>query len=72
MSDGGEADFQTQPPTLITYPRFFSFYFDYIYIKDGWSRLFFSRGGTVSGSIGSKETPQANPYGVILTVYMVI
>ena len=40
VSDGGEADFQTQPPTLITYPRFFSFYFDYIYIKDGWSRFF--------------------------------
>ena len=23
VSDGGEADFQTQPPTLTTYPRFF-------------------------------------------------
>ena len=23
VSDGGEADFQTQPPTLITYPSFF-------------------------------------------------
>ena len=34
VSDGGEADFQTRPPTLTTYPRFFFiiFYFDiYIY-----------------------------------------
>ena len=23
VSDGGEADFQTRPPTLTTYPRFF-------------------------------------------------
>ena len=36
VSDGGEADFQTRPPTLTTYPRFFFiiFYFD-IYIYTG-------------------------------------
>ena len=35
VSDGGEADFQTRPPTLTTYPSSFSpFYFDlYIYIE---------------------------------------
>ena len=35
VSDGGEADFQTQPPTLITYPSFFlnhSILIIYIYI----------------------------------------
>ena len=63
------------PHSLPTQVFFFkSFYFDYIYIyiEKMVGVGFFSRGGTVSGSIGGKETPQANPYGVILTVYMVI
>ena len=32
VSDGGEADFQTQPPTLITYPRCFYHFILIIYI----------------------------------------
>lgn len=60
------------PHSLPTQVFFFNHSILIIYIEKMVGVGFFSRGGTVSGSIGGKETPQANPYGVILTVYMVI
>ena len=53
---------------------FLSFYLSifYIQIKNGWNNFFFQSGRHCIGEHQWHRPRQANPYGVILTVYMVI